>query len=70
MTSRILLLLSLALFGAGAWLAFAPVAAVPPVLVEEPLRDLGEQPLGVREVAFRITNPARTPRRVIGLAEG
>ena len=70
MTSRLLTLVALVLLALAGWLAFAPPVVPPPFLVEGPDRDLRRLPVGVHEVAFRITNPAAVPRRIIGLAEG
>jgi hypothetical protein len=69
--SRILLLAAVSLLGVAGYLALRPDSdALPPFVVEEADRDLGELTVGVHEVVFRLTNPADRPRRVIGLSEG
>lgn len=61
--------------GLAGWVAFLALRPSSPEdpdmwIVAEPDRDLGELPLGTHPVTFRLTNPAGTPRRVIGFAEG
>ena len=39
------------------------------LFIEEPERDLGEQPTGVHTIVFCVRNTTEQPQRIIGLAE-
>ncbi len=58
--------LTVSLVGLAAYLVCRPQVAPsgPVVQVEEPVRDLGERPLGQSLVVFRLTNPGDRPLRV------
>ena len=38
--------------------------------LDNPNRDLSEQPVGETLLSYRITNGSKQPRRILGLAEG
>ncbi len=49
---------------------FVAVAEEPALVIDNPVRDIGEVPVGPFDVSFDVTNPAARPRRIIGFAEG
>ena len=40
------------------------------LFIDEPEQDLGELPVGVHMVAFRVQNTSRQPQQIVGMAEG
>ena len=57
-------------FGLAAYFALRSELVPEPAFIVTPTdMDVGTVPLGDREVAFSVINPADRPRRIIGLAE-
>lgn len=73
LTSRVLLLTAIGLACWGVYLmllAPASVEADLPLVVDWPVRDLGQLSIGSHEVTIHVTNPAGRTRRVIGMMSG
>jgi hypothetical protein len=67
------LVLTMAAFSIGAWLAYRETTEPPPgtaLIVHEPDRDLGEIPGGPIAVTFRISNTGRAAGWLLNVAEG
>jgi hypothetical protein len=67
---RFLVLAALALIGLGGYLALFADRPDPTFAIDRPERVLEGVRVGAHTVEFGITNPARRPRRIVGLREG
>lgn len=63
--TRLFAITTVGCLAAGGYLAFRPPAPEPPLEVLSADQDLGEVPLGIRDVTIVVHNPGRQPHRII-----
>ena len=64
------LIVAVVLVAWAGYLAFSPDPSESSLIVEAPVRDLGERPVGESEIVIRVTNTSRHAREILNTAAG